>query len=752
MPWKRSRLSSMLAGVLLLTSAEAPAQEPGAPPEIVPLPEVLVTAPARLPVIPLSPAEVPASVQVITSEEIKRSGAVTLPDFLQQLPGVHINDQQGNSYQLDVSFRGFTGTSVTGIPQGISVFVDGARVNEPAVEEINFDLIPLDDVERIELIRGATAIFGRNTLAGSLNIITRRGGPEREIVPEISGGSFGRQKYRLHFGGTEGPIDYYFAGSQFFEDGFRDESDSRLSQFFGKLGYRRDGTDITLSYQYQHNKIKQAGSLPLSGLQVNREQNFTGGDFFEPQLHQATLNARQVLGAGFSLAFNGFVRSLGAEQFNVSLISANSRLFNETLSGGGTLQLTHEGRFWGRKNVLTLGAEYAGHDVNIKVFEEQNERSLRECIAEAIAAVKDPAEECPLSELESVLSDKQDVVGLYIQDTAELARGLLLSGDSLILTGAVRYDYVRHDITDRSPEDQGKATGVATFDRFTPRVGINYNVSDHYGVYFSYSEGFRAPAFLELTCADPASPCVGIQAGVAPDTGFFTLRPVNARNYELGFRTRPAPWLEGSLAIYRTDVQDDIFSVSPAETIKLFFQNVGDTRREGIEFGLRGIYSDRLEGHLNYAYTSATFESDVELASPRTPGKVERVRAGNQIPLTPSHRLNAGIRYDLQKWVTLSLNLTYVGDQFFRGDEANTQPKLNDYVVVNAGIDIRRDRFAGFIKINNLFNYEYETFGTFSPNAKPGGVPIPIGEPVPIEPFLTPGLPINVLVGASYRF
>ena len=134
MPWRRSQTSGILTGLLLLHSGEALAQERAAPPEIVPLSEIVVTAPARLPEVPLTAAEVPASVQVITGEEIKRSGAVTLPDFLQRLQGVHINDQQGNSYQLDVSFRGFTTTSVTGVPQGISVFVDGVRVNEPAVE------------------------------------------------------------------------------------------------------------------------------------------------------------------------------------------------------------------------------------------------------------------------------------------------------------------------------------------------------------------------------------------------------------------------------------------------------------------------------------------------------------------------------------------------------------------------------------------------------------------------------------------
>jgi outer membrane receptor protein involved in Fe transport len=230
---------------------------------------------------------------------------------------------------------------------------------------------------------------------------------------------------------------------------------------------------------------------------------------------------------------------------------------------------------------------------------------------------------------------------------------------------------------------------------------------------------------------------------VAPDTGFFSLRPVKATNYEVGLRARPAPWLEGSLAIYRTDVRDDIFSVSPAGTINIFFHNIGDTRREGIELALHGIY-EHLEGYVNYAYTRATFETDVELASPRTPGVTQQVRRGDEIPLTPNHRINAGLRYRLDKWITLSLSMSYVGDQFFRGDDANTQPKLDDYVVLNAGIDVRWQRFAGFVKINNLLNSDYETFGTFAPNAKlPGD---------PIEPFLTPAPPINVIAGVSYRF
>ncbi|MCZ7625705.1 MAG: TonB-dependent receptor [Candidatus Methylomirabilis sp.] len=720
------------------------AQEADTPSEIVPLPEIVVTAPTRLAEAPLSLAEIPATVHVMTGEEVQRSRSLNLQDVMQTLPGVHLNDQQGNSYQFDLSLRGFSGTSVTGVPQGISVFVDGVRVNEPAVEEINFDLLPLDHVERIELIRGPTAIFGRNALAGSINIVTKRGGAEQEISGEMSGGSFGRRKGGGHISGTAGLIDYYFAGSRFDEDGWRDQTDSRLSQAFGKLGFRHGGTDITLSYQFQNNRILQAGTLPESVLNVDRTANFTGGDFFNPNLHMGVLNVHQRLGAGFSLALNGFARSFETEQFNVSLISENTRLFNDTFSGGGTVQLTHEGRFWGRKNSLTLGVEGARHDVGITVSEEQNDRSRQQCRAEAIAAGEDPDDACPEKTLTSVLSDKQDTVGAYIHNTAELGRGLLLSSDSLFVTGALRADYVRHSIIDSESRRAGKGVGKGLVQSCTPQGG-----------YQLQSLGSLRVVLLIFARIS----CPGL-SGADLRKGRFALRRL-AGGGGAGYRVSQVescaspqlrgwlpgaslPWLEGNLALYRTDVRDDIFSVSDPAELTVFFQNVGNTRRQGIEIGLRGIFQNLLETYVNYTLTRATFRDNIQLASPRTPGIPQQVDAGDDIPMTPSHRMNAGLRYHFNRWLSFSLDLSYVGDQFLRGDEANTQAKLDDYVVLNAGLDLHWQQVAGFVKISNLTDNRYETFGTFAPNAKVAGEPI--------ERFLNPAPPINVLVGMSYRF
>lgn len=174
--------------------------------------------------------------------------------------------------------------------------------------------------------------------------------------------------------------------------------------------------------------------------------------------------------------------------------------------------------------------------------------------------------------------------------------------------------------------------------------------------------------------------------------------------------------------------------------------NVGNTRRQGLEVGLRGVYQNLVETYVNYTFTRATFRGDIELASPRTPGIPQRVEAGNTIPLTPNHRVNAGIRYQLDKWLALSLDFHFVGSQYLRGDAANTQSKLSSYVVLNAGLDLHWKNLKGFVKTNNLENnkYKYETFGAFAPNAKIAGEPI--------ERFVYPAQPINVLAGLSYKF
>jgi outer membrane receptor protein involved in Fe transport len=697
-----------LAAVGPALAAERP-DEAARDESVIQLPPVHVTAPAPLPET-LPRHWVPGAVDILERTEIGRSRPSVLPDVLERLPGVSLQNEQGNPFQPTLTLRGFIVSPVTGLPQGVSVFLDGVRLNEPTVEEVNFDLIPLEAVDRIEVIRGPSVLFGRNTLGAAISLTTRRGEERREIGTEVSGGSFGRLNTRLLLSGEARPFDYYLSLTGIREDGYRDDTESRLARAFAKVGVRAAGLDATLSYQYGNNRIKQAGSLPQSELGHDRRANFTAGDFFAPELHLAILNARYPVGESVTVEGNAFVRSLSAEQFNANLIAANTRLVNSTVSTGGRLQVSHRDTVLGHDNVVILGAEYARTRVTSRTFQESGGADL---------------------------ADDQIAAGLYAQDTLVMARGFAGPRSSVVLTVAARWDYLRHDIDDRLG---GPSGAVHDFSRLNPRVGINVNPSERLGFFASYSEGFRAPAFLELTCAGPGAVCPGLQVGVAPDP---PLKAVTARNYEVGMDARPFTWLDIHVTAYRTDVSDDIFSVSPTGTTGVFFQNVGQTRRQGVEVGLRGRMGTVLEGYVNYAYTRATFQESIELTTPLPPG-VQFVPPGSSLALVPRHRLNLGLTYRPWPWLTLSTEARYVGSQFLRGDEANRQQPLSAYWVLNGGLSARRGGFEAFIRVNNVLDNRYETFGTFAPNGHLAGNPV--------ERFLTPAPPISVLAGLQYEY
>src|SRR5437879_88606 len=572
-PGRAAAQALLPVGLLLLASATSAQQtseeeKPEAP--AVRLPEISVTGPARLPEA-LPRSWVPNSVDVVPGVEIGKTQPTELPDLLRRLPGVTLQDEQGSPRQPDLTLRGFTVSPITGVPQGISVFLDGVRLNEPTVEEVNFDLIPLGDIDRVEVIRGASVLFGRNTLGGAINLITRRGQEVFELTPEVSAGSFGRRDYTLRLGGARRPFDYYFSLGESLEDGWRDFSASRVSHVFGKLGFRLSGTDVTLSYQYSDDRLHQAGPLRADRL-----------------------------------------RTLPADP-------------------GAT----------------------------------------------------------------------QHAVGAFVQASGLRARDLLVRGSTVVLTLAGRWDSRQHTIDDRLG---GPSGGVDEFQRFNPRAGLNLNLSDRVGFYGSYSENFRAPSFLELTCAGPGAVCPGLQVGAAPDPA---LRPVVARTWEAGARTRPLDWLEANVAGFWTDVEDDIFSVSPTGILGLFFQNVGRTRRRGVEVGLRGWAGDRVEAYTNYTFTQATFEQRAELATPL--GGSETVRPGNFFSLSPEHRVNAGLAYHPRRWATLSLDFGWVGPQFLRGDEANHQPPLAGYTFVSLGASATWRKLNGFVRLQNVLDQAYRS-------------------------------------------
>ncbi len=273
----------------------ATAQQPDTlPKDTVTLTPVVVNA-TRLPAVSEVVRGLTGRTATLDGTDLDSRGVRTLADALEELPGVTTADELGAPAQLDVTLRGFQVSPTVGLPQGITVYVDGVRVNEPDANEVNFDILPLEDVERVDVVYGPSVLFGRNSLGAAVNLVTRRGEAPGQHGVELSGGSFGRYEAKLQTGDRHGMWDYYVGLRYEHEDGWRQMTESRIATAFAKLGLLTATWDATLSYSGADNFIHQAGSLPEDVVATHPDSNFSA-DYFAPLSHLVTLNAQRKAG------------------------------------------------------------------------------------------------------------------------------------------------------------------------------------------------------------------------------------------------------------------------------------------------------------------------------------------------------------------------------------------------------------------------------------------------------------------------
>src|SRR5437016_4488021 len=607
-PQSAIRNPQLLAGALVLALLASPAraQQPDSVPTDT-LAPVVVTG-VRLPTVRELARGLTGRTATLNAGDLDARGVRSLADALEQLPGVTTSDELGATGQLDVSLRGFQVSPVIGLPQGVTVYVDGVRANEPDAHEVNFDLLPLEDVERVEVVYGPSVLLGRNALGAAVNLVTRRGASPAAREIEASAGSWGRYELKARVGARHGVWDYYVGARYEREGGWREDTGSRIGTLFAKLGVLNGTWDATLSYSGADNRIFQAGSLPESVAAANPRRNFTGGDYFAPRAHLLIINAQRLVGRT-QLAINAFGRSLSSEQFNANFVGEDSRQRNTTRIGGGAVQLSGKAPLGRRELRWLAGADADYGHVAVRIF-----------------AV--PGGGAADSLTESVRTNQVDA-GVFAGANLELV-------PRLTTTFAVRYDWIRVPFEDLIDSTQN---GLNIFRRLSPRVGFTWTGGAH-ELFASVSRGFRAPAVVELGCADPQAACP-LPFALGPDPA---LKPVVATTYEVGWRVRAPSGrgrVDASADVYRTDVRDDIFFIASTVTGG-YFQNIRATRRSGVELALQWLGPAGLRAYANYGYTRATFETTATLATTRDPAG-ETVTPGDDLPMVPGHRVNAGL-------------------------------------------------------------------------------------------------------------
>jgi iron complex outermembrane receptor protein len=510
-------------------------------------------------------------------------------------------------------------------------------------------------------------------------------------------GSFHRERYTLNSSGPIGKFDYATSFSRETESGYRDESDTRISRYFGKLGFRPvDGTDITVSYNYTKDRLLVAGTLPPTELAINRQRNSTPGAFTDNEHNLVSVNGRQQLPLGFNLTVNGFYRHLAQENLAVfypGFFGFSNDILSKTESRGGTAQVSQESRGNGLVNTFVVGGELTRTDLATRSAPFLDQKSVGE-----------------------------DLVGFFAQNTLDISK-------TVILTAGVRHDYDKFSIHDDLNPTSLQTNGTPSFTRTTPRAGVVYKLAPKSSLYFNYTEGFRPPNRFELIAQPPFA-------------SSLNLRPVRTRGYEIGGKTALQDWGEASVALFQTDVRNEIFFVC---TTCVFpdgrNENVDKTQRRGIESSVRGNVADKWTIAVNYTYTEARFKSEFVEGV----GKV--IKIGDSLPLVPKHRLGTTVQFrPVPEW-TFALAGLYVSTQVYLNDEPNMFPRLPGYFVLGGRVAYERavpgGRLSLFLQGNNLLGKEYSTFGSIANDFVNTGRN---------EPFVSPAPTLAVYFGASYRF
>jgi outer membrane receptor protein involved in Fe transport len=694
--------------------------------------DVVATTP--LPGVDLEPDQIPAPVQAATRRDIERSGALNLSDFLnRRLSGVFVNEIQGNPFQPDVNYRGYTASPLLGTPQGLSVYMDGVRLNQPFGDVVSWDLIPRIAIAEIALMPGSNPLFGLNTLGGALSIQTKDGRSQHGTSLELGGGSFGRGTADFEHGGYNSKgLNWYLGSSLFFEDGWRENSPSNVRQFFGKLGWQRTKTTLGLTVAYASNLLTGNGLQEQRLLDRDYASIYTKPDITGNQSPFINLTARHSMTARLIFSANVYYRYIRTNTFNGDInedsldqsvyqpsaaeraalaaagytgvpasgaTAANTpfpfwRCIGQVLlrdepaeKCNGLLNLTHSqqrnyglsgqmtwfGAPRGHHNQFTVGAAYDGNSVG---FQQSSQLGFINP-DRSITGVNAFSDGVTGGDVDGEPFDTRVNLRGRIHTGSVFATDTLSIGVKWSITLSGRFN--RSSINNKDlilPEaGPGSLTGDHVFDRFNPAVGVTFRPWSRLNAYASYTEGNRAPTSIELGCADPNTPCKlpNALAGDPP------LKQVVTRTVEAGLRGGMEGKLNWNLGWFRADNRQDILFVASDQTGFGYFKNFGRTLRQGMKLDIDGqLWRVSLGG--SYNFLDATFQSpELVDGSSNSANDAEakglegliEIAPGAQIPLIPRHIFKAYADLQATSRFTVNLGLVTMSGVYARGNENN---------------------------------------------------------------------------------
>ncbi len=673
--------------------------------------------------------QIPVPIQIATAKDIENSGALDLADLLnKRLNGVHINENQENPFQPDINYRGYTASPLLGTPEGISVYMDGVRQNQPFGDIVAWDLIPKAAISEVALVPGSDPLFGLNTLGGAISVRTKDGISGKGTTLAISGGSFGRRAGEFEHGGSNSKgLNWYVAGNLFREDGWRQDSPSEVRQAFGKLGWTHGGTTASLSFGYADNWLTGNGLQDTRFAAQSYSSVYSIPDVTWNRSPSVILNLSHAINSNLTLSGNAYFRYIRADTTNgdINSNSFDESLYNlssadiKALSAAGYSSFPTTGNattepfpYW---RCIAQGLEKADPSdrctgIITNTFDKQNNYGLSGQLNWLVAhnhvtmgsawdrsgltfqqasqfGYLNP-DRITITPINAFADGSTSSDGVPVDTRVNLhgnvntfsiyAADTLTVGKSLAFTFSGRYNRTGIDNFDRLPVDttgaRGSLNGNYEFGRFNPAVGLTYSLPRYAGIYFSYSEASRAPTAIELGCANPNEPCNLPNALVSDPP----LKQVVTRTLEAGLRSSQDSKLRWNAGWFRGENYNDLLFVASEQTGFGYFTNFGKTLRQGAEASVSGrIQHFTLGG--NYTFLNATYQSPqvVDGGSNSSndggaglDGNIA-ISPGERIPQIPRNLFKAYADYEPTPKIVVDLDFVAAGRSFARGNENN---------------------------------------------------------------------------------
>ncbi len=686
----------------------------------------------------------------ITGRTLREQPATQLPEALaRNLPGAALTHEQGNDMQPSLRFNGFAASPLLGTPQGLSVFQDGVRVNEPFGDTVNWDMLPANAIRSITLVPYADPVFGLNTLGGSVLVETRDGRRDPGGEVGVEAGSFGRTAESARIGGVRGDWSYFVAARNQHENGFAPYNPSGNRTLFAKATRDADGNRLDLSYTFAQSHLSGSQTLPAEWMNTPTDI-YTVPDWIDNQLNLFNIGDTQVLSRHWQVTGRVYLRNSDQSGYNSNVnnnydstqpISADNSVASNVVNAlhqqarGVTLAVRNDTPLAGMPNVVTAGVDYDRQTVGY-------------------TQVQQPATFTPLRYSVGTGPFDQQPVDLGVRN---VYRGIYLTEKLspthwLDVDAGGRYEDASVDMSDRLG---GALGGSHSFSRFNPSVGVDLHPTHRASYYLRYAQGMRVPMPVELTCASPTAPCTLPNVLVADPS----LAPEVAHTVQAGGVWRVAG-MRLRASYTHTALDNAIQFISLSSMTQGYFTNIPQELFRTATVDLLGG-STHWQWSASLSHTLATYESGfLEQSSSNSTADASgniQVRPGDRLPNIPVWSAALSAQYTPTERWALRGQLVAYSDRYAQGDENNqdVHGTVGGFAVVNVGARYRVDRHWHVdLSVHNLFNRVYADFGQLGqneftgPNRSFSGAQNSWSN----SQFVAPGAPRGIWMGVSYAW